>query len=89
MPAVIQHPTLMPFSSNNYITEAVLRSAPVAPQPLTSNGYVSHDAIARVSHLRHTDDQFFISQSLFSHLMDIHHGIKLQVDHLYILSKKK
>lgn len=42
-------PTNIPLSSNNYISEAFLRSPPAAaPVPITSNGYVSHDAIVRV-----------------------------------------
>lgn len=48
------HPTLMPLTSNNYISEAFLRSAPSATKPLTSNGYVTHDAVARVYTLRHS-----------------------------------
>lgn len=48
IPAVNHQPTLMPLTSNNYITEAFLRAAPAAAKPITSNGYVSHDAVARV-----------------------------------------
>ncbi|KAG4077009.1 hypothetical protein HA402_015996 [Bradysia odoriphaga] len=44
------NPTVMPLTSNNYISEAFLRSPPAAaPVPLTSNGYVTHDAVVRAS----------------------------------------
>ncbi|KAJ6644668.1 Cytokine receptor [Pseudolycoriella hygida] len=33
--------------SNNYATEELLRSSPVVAKILTTNGYVSHDAVAR------------------------------------------